>query len=474
MLFVDIDLESEFDFGREVSNENASLKHLAKEIVRVAERLEEKNPPTRFRHTDNSDKALIVQFHHSKGEDSLSYRSEEDVIQLLDRKDRTSTISQFLRKLGIEKPEEGTSDFKEYLQLLYFFYMMRYFTFENDSFFRMDINAPTSELSPVKGASQGKYWRFILENLMDDEKACKIFICQDFAYSTMISIIANKINQYISENSFYDNERRAQEIEQIIERCNLVPQHDWNGGIILRAMDAAYQYQMLGYSGDMIRNLTKKERPFDFPELEINAPLEQWYNRFLRYEDIQDFLKEKEVAYFCRQRKDITRPDKALRNGPSEIVMYLFNEDKERANHLFVQEDEKGELVISALYAAVIAKTFLDLEKEKLSVDIKKKNGWDHEVSFTRSLSSLNGVSKSKSSADLAYRLFIVAFHSEYLNTTKGHGYYPVLFRPIYLRNYIYVQKCVNQAFSGKNPNEWRDRLQYFIKCLPYDDEGDF
>jgi len=351
--------------------------------------------------------------------------------------------------------------------LLYFFYMMRNYIFENDSFFRMFTNTPTSELSPVEGASQGKYIWFILSNLMDDKESCEIFLSQDFAYSTLISIITDKINDYITEDSLYENEERAKEIESVINECDGVLPCKWQGGIILRTMNSLYQYQMLGYSGDMIRNLTGKERVFNFPELEIEASLDKWGERYLKYDQIEIFLKEKEVAVFCTQNYNLERPDKALRNGPTEIAKFVFQEDKKRDNHIFVHIGEEGEAWISALMVAVIARTYIDLGKEKLLVNIKKRNGWNYDVAFKNALASSNGISRARFATDLAYRLFIVAVHSEFLNTTKGHGYWPVLFQPIYLRNYIYVQSCVNHAFSGLNPNEWRNRLYYFVYNLP-------
>ena len=326
---------------------------------------------------------------------------------------------------------------------------------------------PTSELSPVEGTSQGKYIWFVLENLMDDKKACEIFVHQDFGYSAMISLITRRIDSYISENSFYENDERAQVIEKVIGDCNTVAPREWHGGIIVRALDAVYQYQMLGYSGDMIRNLTGKERPFDFPELEILTPLKRVMDYHIRYDYIDEFLKDRDVAAFCKQRNDLARPDKTLRNGPTDIVKYVFMEDIKRGDHLFVKRDEDGEEYMPALFVAIIARTYIDLSDEKFLVDIKKKNGWDHDVAFKNALASESGESKSKIASDLAYRLFVVAFHSEYLNVTIGHGYWPALFRPIYLRNYILVQKCVFCAFSGENPNEWRDRLRYFINNLP-------
>ena len=469
MLFWDNKLTSEFDFGNTVSDGNASLNNLADEIFRVAQVIAETDQTVYFKHTDNYGESLYVQVHPSKGEESLCERSPESIRQLLVRKDKTS-IAGFLTGLGIEKPDENSSDFKEYLQLLYFFYMMRYFAFENDSFFRMFMKRPTSELSPVKGASQGKYLCFVLENLMDDEKSSEIFIKQDFGYSAFISIITDRIDTIINGNSIWENEKRAKEIDkeikQVLDGCNEVPPREWNGGLILRAMDAVYQYQMLGYSGDMIRNMTKKERIFDFPELEIGASL-KWEKRLLKFDQLEDFLKEKEVATFCTQNNNLVRADKALRNGPSEIVKYIFREDQQREGGLFIQKGEDGEDRISALMAAVIVRTYLDLAGEKLLVDIKQKNGWNHEVAFKNSLVPSKSDSRLSVATDLAYRLFAVAVHSEFLNTTIGHGYWSLLFGPVYLRAYVYVQRCVYLAFSGRNPNEWRDRLVYFITELP-------
>ncbi len=366
-------------------------------------------------------------------------------------------------------PEAGTYKFKEYLQLLYFFYMMRYYAFDDDSFFRVFKvgREPSSEMSSVEGTSQGKYLWFIIENMMDDKKSCEEYIAQDYGYSKLISIITDKINSYISVSSLYENETRSLKIDEVINGCVRVKPHEWTGGIIIRAMDAIYQYQMLGYSRDMIRNLTDKESPFCFPELDIEAPLERWSRRSIKYGQIEEFLKEKDVALFCKQKTNIDRPDKALRNGPTEAVKYIFKEDQKRESYLFVKNNQDGIPEISALTVALIAKTYLDLANEKILVDIKKRTGWSHSIIFNNALAAADGIGKSKIAADIAFRLFVVAFNSEYLNVTEGHGYWPVLFKPIYLRQYVYVQKCVYYSFSGHNPNEWRDRLHYIIFNFP-------
>ena len=473
MLFEDVELMSEFDFGNKVSDENASIKCLAEEIHRISQILADKNDPVWFRHKDNYGELIPVKPHKSKNGQKIYDRVPEEIQQILFRNNRRSTIAGFLRKLGIEKPEANLY-FKEYLQLLYFFYMMRYYAFEDDSFFRIiEADHITSELSPVEGASQGNYIWFILENLMDDESSCETFNQQVFGYSTLISLITNKIGEYISEESFYENEERAKQIEEVIRGGSTVSSHDWQSGIIIRVMDAFYQYQMLGYSRDMIRNLaTDKKMPFCFPEIEIEASKEKWEQRLLDYEQIEDFLKEKDVVEFCKQKEKLNRSDKALRNGPTEVVKYVFREDVKRGTYIFTQEIEDGHIKISGLTVAIIVRTYLDLAKEKVLVDIKKENGWDHNVAFRNALNLTEGDIKAKFAADLAYRLFVVAFYSEKLNVKAGYGYWPALFKPIYLRQYIYVQKCVNVAFSGRNPNEWRDRLRYFIYNLPYIEEA--
>ena len=106
---------------------------------------------------------------------------------------------------------------------------------------------------------------------------------------------------------------------------------------------------------------------------------------------------------------------------------------------MFVKSSEDGKARIMALKAAVIVRTYLDLYNEKVLVNIKKKNGWDHDVAFKNALVPLNRENRLKLATDLTYRLFIVAYQSELLNTVMGNGYWPVLFRPIYLRRYIYV-----------------------------------
>ena len=63
MLFQDEELASEFDFGNTVSDRNASIKCLAKEIERMTallcDRLSEDKQEVRFKHLDNHGRAEV-------------------------------------------------------------------------------------------------------------------------------------------------------------------------------------------------------------------------------------------------------------------------------------------------------------------------------------------------------------------------------------------------------------------------------
>jgi hypothetical protein len=135
-------------------------------------------------------------------------------------------------------------------------------------------------------------------------------------------------------------------------------------------------------------------------------------------------------------------------NFLSEILQYDRNIANIYGNGLFTETEEDGETVILAEYLALLVKTYFDLDTvsmEMLFHNISKK--WKDSQSLHRMLGNIPN--------DLSLRLFVVAFHSEYLSNKVGDGYYYPLFRCIHLNNYIFVQRVMYETFNMIDSSTW-------------------
>ncbi|MFV0343168.1 MAG: hypothetical protein ACK5JH_09830 [Anaerocolumna sp.] len=112
----------------------------------------------------------------------------------------------------------------------------------------------------------------------------------------------------------------------------------------------------------------------------------------------------------------------------------------------FSFKDGNSKYVINGETIAILSRTYIDLLKEKYCMKIKGNKKWISNQFYRNVLVD--------NPPDIVMRYIIIAFQSEYLNVTMGHGYYPVLFMPIYLNNYLLVQKIMRKAFLIYNPEE--------------------
>lgn len=472
MLFESEKLHSMYDFGNEPQADYGSISSLCKEISRVSSLINvmlEAKEVVCLSHGDitNSNKkispGILIGDVLERDEISLQnivYRDPRN------RDDKHTAISYHLQDMGISEPPVGTNNYYKYLQLLYFFYMMRYFVYPQENLFLiLKEKRRSTYFVPDKRAAGGDYWYFIISNLLDDRDSALAYLQRDVCFTTTISSLATKLEETINEEKYIDdNEDEAKRIRNIISEVASIPiENNEDEDPIEQALDMAYQYQMLAYSGDMIKNLGGDKNPFQFGELEYELPSE-WKHRYIRADEIENFMKERETLVFCFQEdKDYVRPEKYIRRNAFLFVKQLIAYDDSLAQsgqlRLFTIESNK-DIFISADVVAIIVKTFLDID-EKLKMIYTNGYDWKQKQSLQRALST-----KKTLITDLAIRLFVVAFHSEYLNVYQGYGYYYPLFKCIYLNQYLLLQEMVFASFSGNDCGVWARRLKILLEKI--------
>lgn len=477
MLFEDTRLHSKFDFGQTLDDGSATITALCQEIIEKSSQILdmlENNEPILLHHQNISGDKIFVpnELYNSEDLFNRDYISIQNIVYRKTKVDigTHTALSFHLKALGVSEPTKGTNQYKHYLQLLYFFYMMRYFVYPNNNFFLMLKEKHRSTyFVPNDRANGGKYWHFIFQNLFDDPNSFLYYVQCDKYFSTLISNLVNiletKINETQDINQNTHNARKIRTFIHEITKISITPTQKPDP--IEQMINAAYQYQMLAYSGDMIKNLDDKTNPFRFEELEYE-PLSEWKNRLVQISDIESFLKETNTIIFCRQeKKDYKRPEKMIRGNAFSFIHEIIQYDQALAENnyprLFTKEIGK-DIVIQADYIALLVKTYLDCNiNMKMEFTIGGK--WKTSQSLQRAL-SIRQTNSKMLATDLAVRLFVVAFHSEYLNAYAGHGYYYPLFKCIYLQHYLLLQESVYAVFSGINYNTWTDRIKSLLNLI--------
>lgn len=494
MLFKNRDFKSIYDFG-EPMPEKISLDSLAKEIDRITTAIVDYAEgetsregrciykDIRLQHNDIRGNEIAI-----RGKQLIEYqekqctRTKDHIKQLLyrpegtDIKDAPTAISRSLDKWGLHAPDgfhtkrnlEAIQDNYTYLQVLYFFYIMRYFVFYEYNFFlQISFDQISSIYSPLPSSSHGQYWGFIIANALDDPIAAERYYLRDMACTARVQIITEVLDELIStHNSPDQNIHQISKVRNLItdvcsiESASLPP----NDGSVDWLLTLSYRYQLVAYASDMVSNLKEENHPFDFPELEIEIN-RGWKERVLREDEIDAFLKETQTVSFCKQQKEerVGRADKGIRDAAPVFLKDVINYDKSiyysQGRGLFI-ETITDSAYIRADTVALIIKAFYDIGNQNETLRMIYRSG-DKKRKEQKLKSALTASGKKHTGliADLVIRLFLVAFQSECLNAYCGHGYYWALFKNVYLAKYILIQEIVKDVFSSSNPCEWSRRL---------------
>lgn len=125
MLFNKKELQSNFDIGQNLFDEQANINCLAEEIIRVTDLISSIEGRIVCRHTDQNGKEVFID--KANIDEATWNRGKEEIKQILIRKDKSKfALNNRLENFEVHEPEDS-NEYKRYLQVLYFFYMMNYF-----------------------------------------------------------------------------------------------------------------------------------------------------------------------------------------------------------------------------------------------------------------------------------------------------------------------------------------------------------
>lgn len=470
MLFKEKELKSNYDFGQ-VLEKDSDSDSLVKEIMNKTSMLYsmwKENKIVNLHHKDNNDKKIVVDLNLVS--DSTWNRSFNEIKEILVRKELNGqdqeqfSICKALKKFNVYMPSQINEDIT-YLQILYFFYMMNYFIFPNVNIFKKFSKENINYLNAYdEGTSNGIYCHFIISNILDNEIVFRWF----YEYCFMTSYFQDRYCIAVKElfENCKDNDELYHHLYTKIENLQL-NESNYNQKVysIFECADYMHGYTMLAYCLDVLNNLD--EAYFYFDELEL-PPFENWKNRYIDVEKIDDFLEENQLYWFCKQKIEKIESRDRIKFLNSKAIQFLkdfieydmqptdYYSDYRKGSFIEIKD---GVAQIYALRIAIIIKTYNDLTN-LLKVKIKSGKKQElHPLKTSLSIKSTKGVFFPT----LVIRLFMLACHSQYLNATCNHEIYFERFKKEFLYPERIFLETMCKVYEFPNHLQWDDAI---VDCI--------
>ena len=472
MLFNNKELQSNFDIGKDLSDEQANINCLAEEIIRITEKIYNIEGKIVCRYNDQNDKEVFVD--KVNIDEATWDRGKEEIKQILVRNNKNRfALNNRLEAFGVYEPSESL-EYKEYLQVLYFFYMMNYFIFPKENIFKsLSLENVDYKKSYEEGALKGNHLSFIVLNLFDDEEAFYYFCNTNNKFNN----ISYKIEKLI-ENMVYKKFDLASnnKLESIIENIiyeNQIEVKEYNINPIIQLVEHCNQYNHLVYCVDLLSNLNDDNlyNLFYTEELEILPP-DIWKNMYISLEDLDEFLMRDDLFYFCKQT--IGKIESKQRHNflNSNAVKFLKNAieyDKQwidtfgENEGLYIEKiDDK--YTIYPLKVGIFLRTYDELtNKRKVKILSGNKK--------SQLLKTLLTTNNDPFPQSLPMHLFNLVCHFQYDNITKEipfgfYNYTTLLSERLFCTMIIKVYETYNFDMNIQYLNTLYDNLCDLVEVL--------
>lgn len=419
MLFNNKELQSNFDIGKDLPDEQANINCLAEEIIRITEKIYNIEGKIVCRHRDQNNREVFVD--RVSIDEATWDRGKEEIKQILVKNDKSRfALNNRLEVFGVYEPSESL-EYKKYLQVLYFFYIMNYFIFPKENIFKsLSLENVDYKKSYEEGALKGNHLSFIVLNLFDDEEAFYYF-CNTNNEFNNISYQIEKLIENMAYKRFYlaSNDKLESIIENIIYE-NQIEVKGYNVNPIIQLVEHCNQYNRLVYSVDLLNNLDNNfQELFYTEEFEILPP-DIWKNMHISLEDLNEFLMSDDLFYFCKQtigkieskqRHNFLNSNavKFLRNAIEYDKQWIDTFDENEG--LYIEKiDDK--YTIYPLKVAIFLRTYDELtNKRKVKILSGNKK--------SQLLKSLLTNNNDPFPQSLPMQIFSLVCHFQYDNITK-------------------------------------------------------
>lgn len=471
MLFNNKELQSNFDIGKDLPDEQANINCLAEEIIRITEKIYNIEGKIVCRHRDQNNREVFVD--RVCIDEATWDRGKEEIKQILVRNDKSRfALNNRLEVFGVYEPSESL-EYKKYLQVLYFFYIMNYFIFPKENIFKsLSLENVDYKKSYEEGALKGNHLSFIVLNLFDDEEAFYYF-CNTNNEFNNISYQIEKLIENMAYKRFYlaSNDKLESVIENIIYE-NQIEVKGYNVNPIIQLVEHCNQYNRLVYSVDLLNNLDNNfQELFYTEEFEILPP-DIWKNMHISLEDLNEFLMSDDLFYFCKQtigKIESKQRHNFLNSNSVKFLRNAIEYDKQwidtfdESEGLYI-EKINDKYTIYPLKVAIFLRTYDELtNKRKVKILSGNKK--------SQLLKSLLTNNNDPFPQSLPMQIFNLVCHFQYDNITKEipfgfYNYTMLLSERLFCTIMIKTTETYNFDMNIKYLNTLYDDLCDLVEVL--------
>lgn len=495
-----VKLNNKYDFDQKATFDY-SLKDLVNTIKNNIDIIQnianEQGTFSPFNHTGSDGKEITV----SGNKDTYKIkkgmyiwdREEKDILEIItnDRRKgnpKGNTIESHLLEIGISMPPIESEDYNEYLQLLYFLYMVKELVFPTINIFKMLLDK-TADSNVGEYGERANCMTFILSNILDNKLLKEGYVATHKLVSKNIKRIEQSLNNLISWE--FDLKENKGEVKRIYEKINcltttphnyilpITDEYKVQESILDQYMYYIYRFSFVSFSDDLLNNLKERKNLFCCTKLE----LEDNFFEFIRQMDkeylelginynksvVDEFVGDEIVIKYCLQKEKLNSKDQTdfLNHSAIDFLHKLIAEEIEYLKNGVCSSFviySNNTFYIQKTYVLAIVMAYREIKRDKFSVLMRFYDG--SQVRKSRTLSSHLSGNNSLAPINMAVKeLFNIYFHSEYYNITRGWGYFWV-FQQIDITRYILFFDILRKIFNDFNHNSWIVLLRTMTQFL--------
>lgn len=484
-----VKLNNKYDFDQKPTIDY-SLKDLANTIKKNIDIIQNiadaQGVFSPFNHTGSDGKEITVsankETYKIKKGMYIWDREEKDILEIItnDRRKgnpKGSTIESHLLDIGITMPSVENENYNEYLQLLYFLYMVKALVFPTIDIFNM-FSEKTTDSNVGEYSERANCMTFILANLLDNKLLKEGYEATHKLVSKNITSIEQSLNNLISwKYDLNENEEKAKKIYEEINYLTTKPNnyilsvtdgYKVQESILDQFMYYIYRFSFVSFSDDLLNNLSERKNLFCCTKLELEDEFSEYiiqmdkeylelgtnYNKSV----VDEFVRNEIVIKYCLQKEKLNSKNKKdfLSHNAIKFLHKLIAEEieylKSGVSSSFVIYSNNN-YYIQKSYVLAIVMTYREIKHDKFEVLMKFYDG--SQVRKSRTLSSHLSGNNSLAPINMVIKeLFNIYFQSEYYNITRGWGYFWI-FQQIDITRYILFFNILRIIFSDLNHNAW-------------------
>ncbi len=369
MIFKEYEFASKFDLDRRYVNYQLTINDAAKQLEILTHLLLEKdenNEPVYLNYRDQYGRYSKIKFDDIN--EMTWNRNQYEIKQLLYRpkingkNQKQFSIKKALEKLNIYEPKTTSEEYGQYIQLLYFFYIVHYFVFPKINLFQwLERDHYKYGYGFDENSHYENYFSFVFSQLLSARDVFDDYLIQLANINNSMSLLSN----FIQTSHYLNLPSNINDV--ILDAINEVEVETNRQSLFNRLVGYLYSSSMFGCANDYYNNLIDHQNLFYFNVYEPPLSMQNKYillddiDEMLHSKKLEEYLKSDELIHFCKQndkKLEVRDRIKFIESNAVKFFYQLLDYDFVQTNESYdgflLQEYKNGYRIYALSIATVI------------------------------------------------------------------------------------------------------------------------